>query len=413
MGVGSVIHTDNGVVPMNGKFVIIGRVVFFVVCAVLIIINFAEGPRSSPDTSTYSHWADALVQNQFNFIAFFEETSFVGPIYLYTATITIVAVAKVLFAGHWKLGLLIVNLGCIPILIFLASRLANLSNLNKYCVTFFPLIFLLSDAYLFWPSFILSDTIFSMILMWCVYCVITTGQKASWQRNSVFIASVALLLVSRPSSPPAVAVLLLLFFIPRFTNYIGRSQYLVVALLFSVFIVLMAWATLMYAYLSDLIPDQTQLTWLADKVKKGWVISGRLETYVMYDNTYVSVVQLYLSRFLYFFAPYAQAFSIAHTLINLVFFTVVGMAIAIGEVCVDFSKSTNPIALKARGVLFPAIGAIATFHSMMIVDFDWRYRYPTIALLVLLAVVEISLFLQQKSFGSSATLSVSKDQQFY
>ena len=48
---------------------------------------------------------------------------------------------------------------------------------------------------------------------------------------------------------------------------------------------------------------------------------------------------------------------------------------------------------------------------MTIVDFDWRYRYPTIALLVLLAVIEISLFLQQKSFESSMHLVASKDQQ--
>ena len=272
---------------------------------------------------------------------------------MYTATITIVAFAKILFTGHWKLGLLIVNLSCIPIVIFLTLRLANLSNSNKYCITFFPLIFLVADAYIIWPSYILSDTIFSMTLLWCVYCVIATGQKPSWQQISVFIASIALLLVLRPSSPPAVALLLLLYFVPRFTNYISRNQYLVVALLFSAFIVLMAWATLMHTYLSDLIPDQTQLTWLADKVKKGWVISGRLETYTIYDNTYVSVVQLYLCRFLYFFAPYVQAFSIGHTLINLVFFSVVGVAIAIGEICVNFSKSTNFIALKVRGVLSP------------------------------------------------------------
>ena len=136
MGVGSLTQTDNGLFPMNGKLATIWRVGFFAVCAVLIIINFTEGPRSSPDTRAYSHWADALIQNQFNFIAFFEKKSFVGPIYLYTTMITIVAVAKVLFAGHWKLALLIVNLGCIPIMIFLVSRLANLSNSNKYFVAF-------------------------------------------------------------------------------------------------------------------------------------------------------------------------------------------------------------------------------------------------------------------------------------
>jgi capsule polysaccharide export protein KpsE/RkpR len=134
-------------------------------------------------------------------------------------------------------------------------------------------------------------------------------------------------------------------------------------------------------------------------IKDGVIVHHRPETYIEYNNNYISILQILLTRFLYFFAPYSNMWSMVHIVINALFFSIIGSAVFVSELCVDASRVKNRIALKAKAILMFTVVAIAVYQSMTLIDYDWRYRYPAIALLISLAVIEVSLFLEQKSFS--------------
>ena len=369
--------------------------IFFAVSIPLISINFMSGPYSSPDTGSYSRLADSLIEHKFNFFAFFQRESLAVPIYFYTVPITLFAIAKEISAEYWKLIILVLNTACIPAIILLTSRIVNLTGQNKYLTAFFPLIFLFSYDYVLWARYILSDTIYCLSLIWCVYFVISSQDNKGWKNNSIFMISILLLFLSRPSSPPSICVLLFFYFIP---SYIAMSRPMIWGLLFSVPIVFIAWAALLWLYLSSTLQIEG-LDFITAMIKDGVVIHHRPETHIEYKDNYISILQILLTRFLYFFAPYSNAWSMAHIGISALFFSIIALPVLISEICVDNSRVKNHIALKAKAILIFTILSIAVYHSMTLIDYDWRYRYPVIALMMALAAIEISLFLEQKPFS--------------
>ena len=162
--------------------------------------------------------------------------------------------------------------------------------------------------------------------------------------------------------------------------------------------VLALWAALLFFYLSsDLQIDQ--LNMIGSMIKEGVVIIHRPETHLEYNDSYLSILHILLTRFVYFFAPFSNAWSTPHIAISALFFFVVALSVSVSLIFVDDTREKNKTALKARSILIFTILSVAVYHSMTFIDYDWRYRYPTIALMMLLAAVDFGLFLMRKPFG--------------
>jgi len=369
--------------------------IFVAVSLFLISINFMSGPYSSPDTVSYSRLADSLIGHKFNFFAFFKSESLSVPIYFYSVPITVFAVAKVITVEYWKLIILILNTACIPAIIFLTSRLVHLIGQNKYLTAFFPLIFLLSYDYILWARYILSDTMYCLSLVWCVYCVISFRDDKGWKNNLIFIISIVFLLFSRPSSPPSILVLSFFYFLP---SYISMSRPIIWCLILSMPLILIVWAALLFFYFSSNL-QIIEMNMITSMIKEGVIVHDRPETYIEYQDSYISILKILLTRFLYFFAPYSSAWSMAHIAISTLFFSIISISVLISEIFVDNSRVKNHFALTAKTILMFTILSMAVYHSITFIDYDWRFRYPAIALMLLLAAIEVSLFLEQNTFS--------------
>ena len=118
-----------------------------------------------------------------------------------------------------------------------------------------------------------------------------------------------------------------------------------------------------------------------------------------------TTLKILFTRFFYFFAPYSNAFSMMHIIINTLFFAIIALPISISSVFVDGSQRTNHIVQQTKAVLVSVIIATAVLHSILLIDYDWRYRYPVIALIILLAAIEFSLFMQQTLFKRKERLT--------
>ena len=357
----------------------------------LMTIHFISGPISSPDTYYYSRLADLLINNNLDFYSYIIAQP--AKIF-YFVTVTIFAIAKVISKEYWEVIILALNSACIPVIILLASRIVHLTKLNKYLAAFFPLIFLFSADYLIWAKYVLTDTIYSLLVIWCLYVVTLSLSKDNrgWKVNLIFIVSILLLILSRPVYPPVVLVLCFFYFVP---THIIKRKHVISVLLISVPIIFLAFAALLKSNIPDALNIEI-LKFSIGMIKDGVIIHDRPETYIVHNYDYVSIFKILCTRFLYFFAPYSNSFSMLHIIINAIFFVIVALPILISEIFVDRRRVKNHIVLQTKAILMSLIIATAVFHSIILIDYDWRYRYPTIALMILLATIEISLFLQQK-----------------
>ena len=365
---------------------VISQCILIAVGTILITVNLYFGPVSSPDTSTYSAWADLLIEYDFNWINFLQHhVRQAAPHYFYGVPTTIFAIAKILSVDHWKWIIFFLNILCIPIVLLLASKIIFLCEINKYIAALFPLTFLLSSDYPLWPHYILSDTLYVALLMWCIYWVIRSVERMNVSSHIIFITSILLLLLSRPTSPPAVMVLSFFYCFPKLAGLASRNQYLMLWALLLVGALFMIFSGLVVANLSGAI-NIDQLNFLTSMIKKGLVIHDRPTTFVQFDGSYLSVMKVLWTRFVFFFSPYVDSYSALHIIVNLVFFTMIGTMIIAGEF---FSRNVyvSDISSKARGILIFLTIAIAAYHSVTLIDYDFRYRYPVIAPMILLALI--------------------------
>ena len=67
------------------------------------------GVHLSSDSGLYAQWADRLVAQRFDVVAFLRDTRFVVPPVLYLGWIALVASAKLLLGSSWAAGVVVFN----------------------------------------------------------------------------------------------------------------------------------------------------------------------------------------------------------------------------------------------------------------------------------------------------------------
>ena len=67
----------------------------------------------SPDSNSYSEWADKLIELKFNLFNYYSQNNFINPNYLYTIPVLIIALIKVLFGAEWQSFFMYFNLSLV------------------------------------------------------------------------------------------------------------------------------------------------------------------------------------------------------------------------------------------------------------------------------------------------------------
>ena len=138
------------------------------------------------------------------------------------------------------------------------------------------------------------------------------------------------------------------------------------------------------SFLPDLIlPKFLEYSALASE---GVIINSRPWTYIQPGNDYWHYLLIVLTRFVYFFAFADAAFSTSHNLINCLFYIPFYILILISVTKSFGTQDTADITLANLSLfLFSGIMVFATFHSVTLIDFDWRYRASTHPMMAIMA----------------------------
>lgn len=358
-------------------------VITILVSALLALINLRHELISSPDTTTYIRWADLLIGHNFNLKAYYQDNPFVSSTVFYTLPVSIIALLKVVAGEYWKQIFYAINIFALIATVVLFRLSAQLLEIRAVTVAVVLPSFLITTDFIIWPHYLLTDTIFAALVMTSVYATLLATLK---RRCYLFpIACCALLLLTRPSAPPVVASILLFLISSRLPLPVVNVKRLAWLSLSAVIVVALVYGAVFEAVLST--PTQSeQLTFIGSMVSKGIVIHDRPDTFIALTPTLLDIARLFLLRLIMFFSPYASTFSTSHIVANCVILLLfLASVIAWFMLPLERSKNTR----NSAHFLLVTTLSVAMFQAATLIDFDWRYRFPVIAPMLLFVTMSL------------------------
>jgi len=132
-------------------------------------------------------------------------------------------------------------------------------------------------------------------------------------------------------------------------------------------------------------------------VKEGMIIHDRPETWVNKPDNFIDIIFIYFLRLINFFNPYASTFSIVHIFLNMFQIVLILLSISIWSFYGNYIKIFNKIFLFVILLSF----SVAAFHSFILIDYDWRYRFPIILPLIMLIPISLEIILKKIDLNRS------------
>jgi len=350
----------------------------------------------SSDSVRFSKWADDLIKLDFNLYKFYSiDKAYNRPsLYFFSVPVLLIAFCKVIFVNEWQFAFLIFNIILVffSLIIFVKSLL--LIRVRPILIALTLPIIVISVDILTWPKFILSDMIYSFLVLLVTYVVIKSIVKNKINYLELFIM-VLLLLASRPSSIPVIFVILSFIVILKLQIFFNQKNILVFFLILFISIPFML--SLAYSIIEFNFNGIAKVDFLTNMVKEGMIIHDRPETWINKPDNIIDIIFIYFLRLINFFNPYASTFSIAHIVLNVFQFMLILSSISIWSFYGNSLKIYNKIFLF---ILLLSL-SVAAFHSFILIDYDWRYRFPIILPLLMLIPISIEIVLQKVNLKRS------------
>jgi|GEM_PF-5748005 len=410
---------------------------FFLTSAWLSLANLRRPLVFSPDSGTYVQWSDALLAHQFNVLAYLQSNDFFVAPYFYLLPVVLIAALRKIFGDSWPLCFHALNFLWLNLLLLAYWQTLRLLALNRWAIALGFLMLALSTDLLIWPHYMLTDSLYMALVMLGIWISTAFLKQLTVKRpterqpkaNSVSVnplsanplsanplsanplsanplssnlLGVALIVIlcivlsmARPSSPPLIAIFLLSPFALILAKHIDRFAKLIGLTLLLVFAIGLSYAALMVHAL-ELDPSTRMQAWnlILGHLAEGGVIHDRPETYIASPKGLTDILMLYLLRLLWFFSPYAQGFSSTHLFVNAFQFSLIASGIFL--LARNFQKLL-PLHRALTVLSLACVLGTALFHSGILIDYDWRYRAPTITPLVVIAVIGFSSYLSNRS----------------
>jgi len=351
----------------------------------------AAGPRFSPDSQTYSRWADTLIAMRFNVAAYLREQSFVVPPVFYILWTLVIAILKSLLGAAWPWGVLFLNWLSIGWGSYVTlDRIRHLTASAAGMLLGVLLLLTAADLLMFAP-FVLSDVMF-----WAVSAAViglavrlSAGDEEEPRLRIVF-AGTALTLVAlafRPVGIPLLVIWCLAVVTARWPIVLDRFGSLVLAAVgaSAIAVVFLHAYLLMHPEHWPFGSAPAFLTLVSDEYHRGVLVYAPGADFVVQAATTVpGAARLTLQKLLYFLTPWLPHFSVSHTLLNLIFFV---PAYGLSAIAITTRERLSPPQRRATILLASYVIALSVFHAMMQIEFDHRYRLPMLPVLIMLSAI--------------------------
>ena len=359
---------------------------------IIAYYHLSKGPIMSLDSNQFSGWADDLIKMNLNLYEYYAQNSFIVSNFFYTVPIIFIAIFKFFFGSEWQNAFLILNLILLFSSLIIFTKSLLILEVRPIVISLTMPILVMSVDLLIWPRYVLSDMIFTFLVILATYVVIKGIIKNKIHYLILFFIML-LILLTRPSSIPIIFGIFSYLVISRLQIYKRPKIILLVTLV--LFIITPIIFTILYYLIEYTFSDSKQLVFLIEMVKIGMIIHDRPDTWVPSPNTFIDVTNIYFLRLINFFNPYAISFSKIHIILNsfqtfFIFFSLLIWSFIGGN-----EKSTDKAILFILLLSF----SVSAFHSFTLIDYDWRYRFPII--LPLLMIFSMTMEIVLKRIGDN------------
>ena len=359
---------------------------FLFVAITLAVWHLNRSLVMSGDSYDYVTWASALLDVNFNYLNFLETNYFIAPLTFYLVPISIFALLMSIFGEQWQAAFHVLNIGFAVAALFVTYNTLRMVNVRGWIIALVFPLFLASEAYMVWPSYLLTDTFNVLLVSLLGHWILKSALENHVMWFPILLLT-AFLVFTRPTALSLLGFLGWGIFAIQ-QNIFDIKRWRIYASLFSIIVFAgVAYSLLIWASLQGIISGP-QVEYLVEAVLEGRVIGARPETYWENSGAIDEVLVLYLLRVIYFFMPYAEAFSITHNVVNTAFFAIVALSLAGAVSAISMGRRSLMIGFWVMTAL-TLITAI--FHALTIIDFDWRYRFPVIAPLVIISGIGFEL----------------------
>ena len=359
---------------------------------IIAYYHLSKGPIMSLDSNQFSGWADDLIKMNLNLYKYYAQNSFIVSNFFYTVPIIFIAIFKFFFGSEWQNAFLILNLILLFSSLIIFTKSLLILEVRPIVISLTMPILVMSVDLLIWPRYVLSDMIFTFLVILATYVVIKGIIKNKIHYLILFFIML-LILLTRPSSIPIIFGIFSYLVISRLEIYKRPKIILLITLV--LFIITPIIFTILYYLIEYTFSDSKQLVFLIEMVKIGMIIHDRPDTWVPSPNTFIDVTNIYFLRLINFFNPYAISFSKIHIILNsfqtfFIFFSLLIWSFIGGN-----EKS------KDKAILFILLlsFSVSAFHSFTLIDYDWRYRFPII--LPLLMIFSMTMEIVLKRIGDN------------
>jgi hypothetical protein len=374
--------------------------IVIIVCFSLIAFyHLNSGYTMSADSKRFSRWADNLIKLNFNFYDFFLiDKSVIRPHLLFASVpVLLIALCKVIFVNEWQFAFLILNLSLVFFSLIIFVKCLLLIKVRSVLISLTLPIIVVSVDILVWPKFILSDMIYAFLVLIATYLIIKGIAKNKINYFYLFL-TMLLLLSTRPSSLPVIFAIVLFIIISKY-QIIFKPKMILLSLA-AVFISTPFIYSLIYYFIEFNFNGNAKIDYITNGVKDGMIIHDRPETWVSKPDNFIDIILIYFLRLINFFNPYASTFSITHIFLNVLQISLIVLSISIWTVYGNYIKIFNKIFLF---IMLLSL-SVAAFHSFILIDYDWRYRFPIILPLILLIPISLEIILKKLYLNKSKKL---------
>ena len=369
-----------------------GNVLYFLLTICILAISYYHlsiGYIMSGDSKSYSEWAEILIKLNFNLYNYYSQNTFINPNYIYTIPVLVIALLKILFGTEWQMAFLYFNLTLIIFSIIIFTKCLLLLKVRPLIISLaFPMLTLSVDL-LIWPRYMLTDMIFSFLVLLLILIMIKDIVSKELSYFSLLLM-IVMIFLTRPTSIPFIFAII--FFI-GLTKIIYSSKFIIKFILTLILFVPFIFA-IIFQLMETHMPDVPQIILLSEMVNVGMVIHDRPETWIGVPKSFFDLAYLYFIRFVFFFTPYATSFSSIHIILNILQTLVIFFSIFI-----FLFFRTNIETMNKSVILILIISlCVAFFHSFTLIDYDWRYRFPIIMPLIMIFPISFEIILIKLSY---------------
>jgi hypothetical protein len=363
-----------------------------------------HGMQTGSDTQSYSEWADLMIAHRFNIASYLREHSFVVPPVLYLAWILVVAALKIVLGGWWMQGVVALNWCCFTAGAYAALSWIRRATASSSALLMAAALLLVAADLLIFVPFVLSDLSFwglsTTVIVMALYVAAADDLDNTARRVVIGTLLAALAMMFRPVALP-LAVFWIAAIIVRLQRerVVRLAPLLMGALCGLVLLTIAAHAYVLMnpaAWPGGRLPAMFEL--LSREYREGVLVYSPDNNFIVSPATdWLGFIRITLEKWVYFWTPWLPHYSAAHTVMNLAFF---GPVYFLSAVALRHSRRLSPSQYIAAWMLGVVALLVSSFHAMVQIDYDHRYRLPLLPVLMMLAALGLEAMRRPPLFVS-------------